>query len=164
MDKKRETFELFCTYSIPLVRYEDTYQNQSVHYQWLGYKAAWQARQHEIDALQARIEQLERERDAYKEEWNGGNITTPRSELLEKIKHLELANEWVDVKNNLPEDHFPVLIRDEFFSYCVASHYLFGWSPVNDLLSAENYDGGACITMCRNPGITHWMPLPKAPH
>jgi hypothetical protein len=56
MDEQRKAFDRFCTYSMPLVRYEDTYQNQSVHYQWIGFKGGWKSRQPEIDALQSELD------------------------------------------------------------------------------------------------------------
>ena len=74
---------------------------------------------------------------------------------------------WISIKDRLPETTDNVLVCNflEYAGCCnsftVAYYNKKGWHPVVDMLTANNYDGGAVIDL--DEEVTHWMPLLKPP-
>lgn len=86
-----------------------------------------------------------------------------RNQLIKRndevLKLRKQAPKWISVENRLPEDHDDVLVlvtgecgNITFWKTCMVGAYLGdeGWF-------CNEYPGWD------NPGVTHWMPLPKAP-
>ena len=73
---------------------------------------------------------------------------------------------WISVEERLPEKWGKVVVADighgEIYSFTGAIYMGDGYFiAATDGLEAENYDGGACITLDMKP--THWQPLPEPP-
>ncbi len=68
----------------------------------------------------------------------------------ELIDHGVTVQEWISVKDRLPEDNKEVLI------YCGSYHEL-GW------YESDNKSWRSDFLGCCTDDITHWMPLPQPP-
>ena len=74
-------------------------------------------------------------------------------------------SEWIKCSDRLPEKWDKVVIADighgEIYSFTGAIYMGDGYfSAATDGLEAENYDGGACISL--DMDVTHWLPLPPS--
>lgn len=69
--------------------------------------------------------------------------------------------EWISVKDRLPENGEPVLIKELFEEEIQIASYVedFGWTEqtVNHICNGNAY----CEFTVFN--VTHWMPLPQSP-
>lgn len=66
------------------------------------------------------------------------------------ISHGVTVQEWISVKDRLPEDNKEVLI------YCGSYHEL-GWYESNNKSWRSDFLG------CCTDDVTHWIPLPEPP-
>lgn len=69
--------------------------------------------------------------------------------------------EWISVDSDLPRDNRDVLITDGLGGYAVAWHNGIRWFAHTDMLTADNHDGGATISIDVWP--THWTELLEFP-
>lgn len=74
------------------------------------------------------------------------------------------ASQWISVEDRLPE-HGNLVVAAHLYEYgtepdCAVCCFYDGvFLPHTDGLEANNYDGGAVITL--DMDVTHWMPLPE---
>lgn len=66
-------------------------------------------------------------------------------------------NEWISVKDRLPDDNISVLVHVDGCAY-VASYHVKYLQWFMDGVSGYEYD-----TALDNAIVTHWMPLPESP-
>lgn len=91
--------------------------------------------------------------------WQDGSIDKKAKPALlliaEDGEQLPEVNEWISVKDRMPEPNIEVLVAFEDDTVPGCSQ----WTKVRP--SAMGWLGPA---ENKNKVITHWMPLPKAPH
>lgn len=89
-------------------------------------------------------------------------IKSLREQLAATTKQSE-SSKWISVKDKLPDYGLEVLAVEQYGDMFIGQFYKFGWSACTSVLEAENYDGGAVITLSRSIEVTHWQPLPEPP-
>ena len=90
----------------------------------------------------------------------------------------ELANPWVSVKERLPEDHVPIIVKVEGTSESLVGYYFkgngwfYGWNNAGSyfltsdwMARGPNYGGHPILggDFQKKPFVTHWAPLPSPP-
>ena len=76
-------------------------------------------------------------------------------------------SEWISVEDKLPEGCENVLVCNFETGTridCTTAWYHVKnkhWDVDDSMIRAENYDGGAVISLDQN--VTHWMPIPEPP-
>lgn len=82
-------------------------------------------------------------------------------EIKKEVTDVQPVNEWVSVKNNLPEENVKVLIYTEYNA--IAYGFFTGAYYNNRPLFAMTINRNSERSWYEEIRVSHWMPLPEPP-
>lgn len=95
-----------------------------------------------------RLKDADAMKSALYQSWGYNSLV---AEICEFVDKQPTVNEWISVKDELPEDEYECLVVNK------SGGYWIGWFKADE----ERWviDG----TICGDGYVTHWMPLPEPP-